>query len=203
MKLNLLFFKKLPEKEKRITISTKLTLLRIFLVPFIVALIVLKYWLIAFLLIIIAAISDLLDGILARKFNEQTVLGACLDPLADKFFILSCYLVLALGYSPNFSIPLWFFWLIFIKETIMVSGALAIFMIKGWLDVKPTFLGKLSMDIQSIFIIWLFSCYFFNWQPIKTYNFMLYIIITIVLSSLFQYVTIGFRQFILSAYAQK
>lgn len=83
------FLRNLPPSEKRITVSTALTLARIALVPFIVTAMIGDRWGLACALFIIAAITDALDGALARWRNEQTFLGASLDPLADKFLIVA------------------------------------------------------------------------------------------------------------------
>lgn len=65
-------FKKLPAHEKKITFSTVLTLIRFMLIPFIVTAMIMQAWSTAFVLFVIAAISDVLDGLCARWFNEHT-----------------------------------------------------------------------------------------------------------------------------------
>ena len=127
IKLNFQFFKQLPASEKRFTISTLFTVLRIVLTPFIVAAMAMHFWGAAFILFSIASVSDVVDGYLARSLSEQTFLGACLDPIADKFLILSCFFALAFIRSPLFTIPLWFVLLILIKELILVGGTALIF----------------------------------------------------------------------------
>lgn len=195
MKLSLKFFKKLPNKEKRITLPTQVTLIRLFLVPFIVTSMIYHKWGIAFLLFCIAALTDIVDGFLARYLNQKTFLGACLDPVADKLLIVSTFFTLSFVQSPLFSIPLWFVWLVLVKELILIFGAILIYYIKGFLQVEPTLLGKLTMAVQVIFVIWLFACYFFHWLPIKTYYLMLSVVTILVLSSLLQYAKIGIKQF--------
>ncbi len=193
IKLNLRFFKRLPAKEKRITLSTMFTFLRIMLTPLIVWAMIVQYWGAAFLMFLIASITDLLDGLLARWLSEQTFLGACLDPIADKFLILSCFFSLAFIQSPLFTIPLWFVSLVLIKELVLVGGAILLFVIKGHIEVRPRLLGKLTTVVQMSFIIWLFACYFFKWVPIKTYYTMLGVLLLMVFASLIQYTVIGIR----------
>lgn len=183
----------MPASEKRITLATIFTLSRIASVPFIVAAMIYQYWGVAFSLIIISSITDLADGFLARNFNQRTFLGACLDPIADKILILSCYFTLAFWQSPLFTIPGWFVWLVLLKELLLLGFAFTIWKIKGFLKVKPTLLGKMTMTVQVVFIVWLFACYFFHWLPIKTYYFMLGLVLVLVLSSLIQYATIGYH----------
>lgn len=193
VKLNLHFFKRLPAYEKRITISTLFTFLRVILTPLIVLAMAFHHWGMAFSLFLIASISDMLDGTLARWLREQTFLGACLDPIADKFLILSCFFSLAFIQSPLFTIPFWFVSLVLIKELALVGGALLIFLLKGHIEVRPRFLGKITTVTQMCFIIWLFACYFFKWVPIKTYYTMLGILLVMVFASLIQYTAIGIR----------
>ncbi len=193
IKLNIRFFKRLPSHEKRITVSTLFTMLRIVLTPFIVAAMVWQAWGVAFVLFVIASLSDVVDGYLARTLKEKTFLGACLDPIADKFLILSCFFSLAFIQSPLFSIPLWFVLLVLIKELILVGGALLVFVVKGHIEIRPRLLGKLTTFVQMVFIVWLFACYFFKWVPIKTYYTMLGILLAMVFASLIEYTRIGLR----------
>ena len=193
-RLNLNFFKKLPPHEKKVTASTMLTLVRIALVPFIIGAMVVQGWGTAFTLFVIAAITDVLDGNLARWMNEKTFLGACLDPLADKFLVVSCFLTLAFVQSPLFIIPRWFVLFVLSKELLQIAGALFIYNKKGHIVVQPTILGKMTTLVQIGFIMWLFACYFFAWLPIKTYYCMLGLVLVLVCTSFVQYVRIGLQQ---------
>jgi cardiolipin synthase len=194
MKLNFHFFRTLPAHEKKITFSTILTIIRIILVPFIMSAMILHAWDSAFWLFIIAALSDVFDGWCARWLNERTFLGACLDPLADKLLILAVFTTLAFVQSPLFSIPLWFVLLVLIKEMILIIGSIFIFARQGHLTVRSLFWGKAAMAAQTSFIIWLFSCYFFHWVPIRTYYAMLTGVLCISFLALLQYMRIGLRQ---------
>lgn len=193
-RLSLKLFKKLPPQEKRITLSTVFTLVRIVLAPFIVAAMILHMWGVAFFLFLIAAFSDIIDGNLARWLNQKTFLGACLDPLADKILLISCFFTLAFIQSPLFVVPQWFVILVLVKDLTIVFGALTIYLIKGHLEVHPTYMGKMATVVQSYFIIWLFACYFFNWLPIKTYYTILSIMIFLVIGTLLQYMKMGISQ---------
>ncbi len=188
------FFKNLPAHEKRMTLSTMFTCMRIVLTPCIVAAMIMHYWGTAFVLFVAAAITDTLDGNLARWRNERTFLGAALDPIADKFLLLSCFFTLAFVQSPLFTIPLWFVVLVLCKELVLIGGALIIYYRQGDVKISPTWLGKLTTVIQICFIIWLFACYFFAWVPLKTYYTMLGSMLTAVIAAGIDYVRIGYRQ---------
>ncbi len=187
--------KRLPKQEKRITLATKITLLRASLIPFIIYSMVTHYWGAAFWLFLVAALSDMLDGGLARLRNEKTLLGACLDPIVDKLLILSVYITLAFIQSPLFSIPLTFVSLVLVKEIVQIIGVLTLFGIGRGIKVEPTLLGKVAMVVQVLFIVWLFACYFFNWLPFKTYQGMLFSVLAIILASLIQYCRLGIIYF--------
>lgn len=185
------FFKEIPAQEKRITIPTMLTLVRLVSTPIIVYAMLKQDWGMAFWLIVVSALTDLMDGYIARNFNQQTWLGAFLDPIADKLLVLSIYFTLAFVQSPLFAIPVWFVFLVLIKELILISGIVFLYVKSDKLDIAPTLLGKLTMLAQVLFIIWLFSCYFLHWLPIKTYYTALGAVLCLVLSSLYQYARIG------------
>ncbi|MDR3646662.1 MAG: CDP-alcohol phosphatidyltransferase family protein [Candidatus Babeliales bacterium] len=195
MKFNLSSFKKWPAREKKLTLSTQITLFRIFIIPFIVFAIVNQYWGIVFSLVVLGAISDVADGKIARARNEITALGTCLDPVADKLLVLSCYLALANTDTTFLSIPVWFFWLVLFKEFVLIIGGIIFYYLKGNI-VQPEFVGKSAMALQIIFIAWLSACYYFNWHPYITYNVMLVSVIVFVVASLLQYFKIGLTQLI-------
>lgn len=192
-KINMDFLRKLPAREKKITLPSVLTIIRIILVPFIVAAMVMHHWGVSFALFVVASITDCLDGTLARLLNQKTFLGAFLDPLADKFLILSCFFTLAFVQSPLFLVPKWFVWFVLCKEVLQVSGALFVYLHKGHIEIRPTILGKVTATAQMGFIIWLFACYFFQWVPIKTYYTMLGLLLILTMVSLVQYARIGIR----------
>jgi Phosphatidylglycerophosphate synthase len=193
LKLNMRFFRRLPAHEKKLTFSTLITLIRVVLTPFIVWAMVAQYWGMAFTLFLVACISDMIDGKLARLLGQQTFLGACLDPLADKILILSVFFTLAFLDTPLFVIPGWFVWIVLFKELILVGGAVALYSIKGHIQIRPTLFGKATTVAQMAFIMWLFTCYFFQWLPTKTYYSLLGLLVILVMGSLLQYVRIGLQ----------
>lgn len=183
------------QNQWRITLPTVFTLGRIGMTPLIVYFMIQQQWQKAFFLFIVAACTDIIDGALARLCNSRTFLGASLDAFADKFLLVSCFATLAFIQTPLFIIPQWFVLLILCKELILIIGAGFIYYAKGSVEIKPTFLGKATTFVQICFIIWFFSCYFFQWLPIKTYSFLLMILICLITGSLMQYVIIGINYF--------
>jgi len=192
-KFTLKILSHLPDEEMRVTIPTLFTLIRIILIPVIVGCMIYGWWGYSFFSFVVACATDVIDGLLARLLNEKTFLGACLDPVADKLLLTSCFLTLACVDTPLFLIPQWFVLFVVSKEIMQVLGSLIIYHVRGHMDVHPTFLGKITTCIQMIFIMWLFACYFFCWMPIKTYYTMLGIMIFFIGVSFGQYVCIGVR----------
>lgn len=193
MRLTVSGIKKLLTSKWHLTISTYFTLLRLVLVPFIVISMIKQQWGLAFWFFVVAALSDVIDGRLARMLDQRSFLGACLDPIADKVLILSCFFTLAFIETPLFVLPRPFVFFVLIKETLQIVGALLLFAIRGFIYIRPMAIGKMTTLVQVSFIIWLFACYFFHWMPVKTYAFMIGLMVILVALSFIQYVYIGYK----------
>jgi cardiolipin synthase (CMP-forming) len=138
--------------SKIVTIPNLLTFLRMALIPpFTVALYYNEH-LIALILFFFAGISDSLDGIIARKFNQQSSLGTILDPIADKLLMTVSYIALMLPHvAPEIKhlpIPFWVTASVIGRDILIVVAALAIFIVSDFRGFKPSYLGKLSTVIQ-------------------------------------------------------
>lgn len=173
--------------SKKLTLSTLFTLFRIILVPFIGHGIIYRSWALSCILFIIAAITDVIDGALARFLNERTILGTYLDPLADKILILSCYVSFATAQLPHIFMPWWFIGVLSIKELLLVGGALWCKIIKKDYHVQPTLLGKATMVLQTIFVSMLFVCLMTGWDLQKELYVLLWIIISLSLVTFIDY----------------
>lgn len=135
-----------------LTIPNLLTFLRMGLIPvFAVALYYQEYaW--ALLVFFFAGLSDSLDGIIARKFNQESSLGRILDPIADKLLMTVSYISLMLpGIAPavkHLPIPFWVTATVIGRDILIVSVAIAIFIVTGFRGFKPSWLGKASTVVQ-------------------------------------------------------
>src|ERR1700722_13825991 len=109
----------IPAHEKRITASTIITFVRIALTPAIVIARIYGLWMTAFSLFVLAAMTDFIDGWLARIRGEQTLLGGILDPVADKILIVSCFAVFALHDETALAVPVWFVITMLAKELML------------------------------------------------------------------------------------
>ena len=175
------------------TISNILTLLRILITPVIVFGIVDQAWFFVFILFIVAGLTDMLDGYFARKFAQGTALGAYLDPIADKILLLSSFAALSFVDSPSFFVPKWFFFLILSREMLIVGGSALLLLLGVRPKIAPSMAGRMTTFFQLCFIWWLFMCYFFGWNPVKTYFVTTILLALFSIASLAQYSVIGFR----------
>ena len=87
---------------------------------------------------IIAGLTDGLDGILARSLNQKTALGAYLDPIADKLLLSSSFVVLAL----NRKISWWLATLVLSRDILLLTAAAVILVVVGYRPFPPSIYGK-------------------------------------------------------------
>jgi cardiolipin synthase len=137
-------------------IPNALTILRFILIPFIIFYIVKDKYIEAFIFLTLSGLTDVLDGIIARKFNFITNFGKLIDPLADKTTQVSILVTLAL----KDIIPMWILIIVFIKEFVMVSGAS--FLYGKELVVSSKWYGKLSTVLFYVAIVSSFSIRYWN-----------------------------------------
>lgn len=116
---------------------------------------------------VVAAISDFVDGYVARRFDQRTKLGALLDPLADKLLVNLTLIFLAVNVYFETPVPLWVPPLILGRDAFITLGAYLLNMYYGPLKPKPRVLGKVSTVFQSIAIPGLLFEVFFA-QPLLT-----------------------------------
>jgi cardiolipin synthase len=131
-----------------LNIPNLITLGRILLVPIVVWAISSPgaMW-IAFVLFVVAGVSDAVDGFLAKRFHMATELGAYLDPLADKALIVSIYLTLGI----NGAIPRWLVILVVARDILIVGGIMLSWLVGNPLKIKPLLVSKLNTVAQIVF----------------------------------------------------
>lgn len=184
----------LPACEKRLTLATKFTLLRLACVP-VIAYTLYHNWLgITLGLILLAALSDLIDGYLARNFQQATILGAILDPLADKLLMLTIFVSLIWVPTPVLQLPTWFVGLVLFKELVQIIGAILLFNKSVTLEIKARVFGKLAMAAQVALVLTLFISYYGDYDVswLKTRG--LATMTVLILLALGDYTYRGYRQ---------
>lgn len=113
----------------------------------------------AIVIFIVAAVSDGLDGYVARRYNQRSSLGIILDPIADKGLLLSGIITLSLTTwsevePENGQFPLWFAVLVISRDAILLVGTLVLYLLNGKVNVKPHWTGKVATVMQMVAIGW-------------------------------------------------
>jgi cardiolipin synthase len=129
-----------------LNIPNLITLARILLVPVIVWAIASNQMQIAFALFLVAGLSDLVDGFLAKRFGMATELGAYLDPLADKAMIVSIYVTLGIADA----IPRWLVILVVSRDIMIVAAIMLSWLIDKPVKLKPLTVSKLNTVAQIL-----------------------------------------------------
>jgi cardiolipin synthase len=127
-----------------LTIPNLITAVRIALAPFIGMAVARDDFRLAFLLFVIAAASDSLDGWLARRFHWVTRTGALLDPLADKFLIATFFI----GLGVSRALPPWMVALVLSRDLLILGFAAWALAFRGLRDMPPRPSGKLCTFLQ-------------------------------------------------------
>lgn len=134
-----------------LTLANILTITRLLIVPFFVLSIYYQQFTWALMLFFIAALTDGLDGFIARAFNQKTQLGTILDPMADKLLLVTAFVVLSThGLTKTPPIPFWVTVTAISRDIFIVIGALAINIATGFSGFKPSLLGKINTVVQII-----------------------------------------------------
>jgi cardiolipin synthase len=141
-------------KKKRsdiLNLPNILSLLRIFLIPVFLVLMVKGKITEAFIVFLIAGLTDVLDGFTARLLHLKTKIGAFLDPAADKLLMTASFIILTLPSlnSPNV-IPVWLTVSVIGRDLLIASAALVLFKLKGQKTFLPSLLGKICTVLQVL-----------------------------------------------------
>ena len=126
-----------------------LTLMRLFIIPFLVIEILDGHYRMAFGLFMLAGVSDALDGLLARWLSQKTTLGQYLDPIADKLLMSTLFVVLThVGMVPRYVTVL-----VFSRDLGILLIATLLFATGTLRDFRPSLLGKLNTLVQILGLV--------------------------------------------------
>jgi cardiolipin synthase len=139
-----------------VTLPNLLTVFRMALTPVFVSLLFYQKFVWALAAFVVAGITDGLDGLLARRFHQQSPLGRILDPIADKMMLVTSFVVLSMrGVFPNplpkhLPVPFWVTITVISRDIFILLAAAAINMVSGFRAFRPSFLGKVSTVVQIV-----------------------------------------------------
>ncbi|HEX8143398.1 MAG TPA: CDP-alcohol phosphatidyltransferase family protein [Pyrinomonadaceae bacterium] len=142
------------------TLPNLLTMLRMVMIPFFVSLLFYQrfYWALA--IFCLAGVTDGLDGLLARRFDQKSQLGTILDPIADKLLLVTSFIVLSLpSISPqqeppsHLPVPFWVTTAVISRDVFILVGAAAINIVTGFRGFRPSLLGKVNTVVQILAVV--------------------------------------------------
>ena len=153
------------------TTANKITVVRILMIPIFVTLAIYygesiqekdpQDWMrfAAIAVFLLAALSDGLDGYVARRYNQRSSLGVILDPIADKGLLLSGIITLSISnwsqVDPNYGrFPAWFPVLVITRDTVILIGSAVLHVLNGTVRVRPSWTGKVATVLQMAAIAW-------------------------------------------------
>ena len=151
------------------TLANKITIARILLIPVFIFLTLdyirdsqhgqVREWerLLACGVFALAALSDAVDGYIARRYHQKTELGTFLDPLADKALLISGLVLLSIRFkegTPFALVPLWFPILVISRDLILLAGVVLIHMVTGRVTARPRIVGKCATVFQMLMLGW-------------------------------------------------
>ncbi|MEE2822809.1 MAG: CDP-alcohol phosphatidyltransferase family protein [Acidobacteriota bacterium] len=162
--------------------ANQLTILRMVFVPIFVFLVLERHWGGALAVFVLAGITDLLDGFIARKFGQKTPIGTFLDPAADKLLLIASFVLLtqnSVGLTSP--IPLWLTITVIGRDVLLVISVVIINLTLGRHLFAPSMYGKATTAIQLLTV---FMVLVVNWLGVvlswTSYVFYLAFILTVV-----------------------
>ena len=141
-----------------VTVPNLLTVFRMVLIPVFVSLLFYQRFVLALIVFIVAGITDGLDGLLARRFNQKSQLGTILDPIADKLMLVTSVIVLSMKavfpqpLPPHLPVPFWVTVAVISRDVFILVGAAAINIVTGFRGFRPSWLGKVNTTVQIVAI---------------------------------------------------
>lgn len=165
-----------------------ITVLRIVLVPFFVSFLFSGHYGYALFIFIMAGISDALDGAIARMMDQKTDFGVLLDPIADKILVLAAFITLAVLRK----IPFWLTAAVIIRDSIILSGSLALYRLGFVGKIKPMLIGKATtFMLLALLVVVLLGVYM--GREFAFVEYLIWLTTALVIVSGVQYIIRGFR----------
>jgi cardiolipin synthase len=180
-----------------LTAPNQLTLLRMVFIPFIVMGLIDHEYKQALVLLVLAGLTDLFDGFLARKLHQQTRIGQYLDPIADKLLLSTLFMVMAI-----LNLIPWKFTVVVFSRDIGILGVSAVlFAIAGLRDFRPSIFGKVNTlsQIAAVFFVMLFLVMPAPWVRFGKTFFLRMTFAFTILSALHYVILVGQRMRALGA----
>ena len=137
-----------------VTVPNMLTVFRMVLIPVFVSLLFYQRFILALCVFVLAGVTDGLDGLLARRFDQRSQLGTILDPIADKLMLVTSFVVLSMRsvfpqpLPAHLPVPFWVTVAVISRDVFILVGAAAINIVTGFRGFRPSLLGKINTTVQ-------------------------------------------------------
>jgi cardiolipin synthase (CMP-forming) len=141
-----------------LTVPNMLTVFRMVLIPVFVTMLFYQRFIVALAVFVCAGLTDGLDGLLARRFDQRSQLGTVLDPIADKLMMVTAFIVLSMRaiFPPpvpsHLPEPFWVTITVISRDVFIIVGAAAINIMTGFRGFRPSWLGKINTTVQIVAI---------------------------------------------------
>lgn len=166
-----------------------ITFIRIIIIPAFVTALIYKRYDYALFLFIFAAVSDALDGLMARVTKQKTKLGAFLDPLADKSLLVTSFIL----FSVYDWIPLWLTITVISRDVIVVLGWILLYLTSHITKIEPLLIGKAAIASQLVLIAYTLLSINMNYIP-PAAGWMFWTVAVLTIVSGIQYIYKGLKQ---------
>lgn len=147
--------KTVEDSLRPVTVPNFITLLRMAMVPFFVLAVNSRDFKLAALIFVLAGLTDAMDGALARFLHMKSLVGAYLDPMADKLLLSAAYIALTIPQGQEVVIPLWLTIMALFRDILIVAVALLLYLAAGIRRFRPSVWGKLTtfMHVATVTIV--------------------------------------------------
>ena len=141
-----------------VTVPNMLTVFRMVLIPVFVTMLFYRRFVLALAVFVCAGLTDGLDGLLARRFDQRSQLGTVLDPIADKLMMVTAFIVLSMRsvfpapVPSHLPVPFWVTIAVISRDVFIIVGAAAINIMTGFRGFRPSWLGKVNTTVQIVAI---------------------------------------------------
>lgn len=169
----------------------QLTVLRMAFVPILILMVVYEYLGIAILVFFAAGITDMLDGLIARRMGRKTPLGTYLDPIADKLLLVSSFITLSsTSLDLIVRIPLWLTITVISRDILLVLSVLVFSLAIGRRQFPPSVLGKYTTACQLFYVMVVLVSNFIG-KPVPLITIVSYVTLALTVASGLHYMSQG------------
>jgi cardiolipin synthase (CMP-forming) len=173
------------------TVPNQITLLRLGFLPFFLILVFYEQYRWSLAVLVFVALTDAIDGFLARRLHQRSALGAYLDPIADKLLLSSSFVVLAMGKK----VAWWLTIMVLSRDVLLLVVAAVIIIVQGYRPFPPSLLGKATTLFEITLVCFvIFAAAYPNDRAPAIIEYLAYVVAAFVVVSGFHYAFVVARR---------